>query len=92
MQINGRYMQAGFQPSLYEKKRLKRLFSNQAAVKEVGPQLKHSSTHPIYVDQMDENYPSVMEKSIIVFENLHTAGCDSDQRSVIRIQFQAILL
>ena len=74
------------------RKGVEQLFLNQVAVEDVGPQVKYSSGHPIYIDQMDDNYPSVVEKSIIIFENLHNAGNDSAQHSVIRIQFQAILL
>ena len=43
---------------------------------------------------MDEKFPSITEKSIIIFENLHTASNDSSStdHSRIQIQFQAILL
>ena len=78
--------------AMFAWKRIERLLLNQVAVEEVGPQVKYSSAHPIYIDQTDDNYPSVVEKSVIIFENLHTAGNDSTLHSVIRIQFQAILL
>ena len=43
---------------------------------------------------MDDRFPSIVEKSIIIFEHLHTTGSDSyaADQTRIQIQFQAILL
>ena len=43
---------------------------------------------------MDERFPSIAQKSIIIFEHLHTASNSSSSidHSRIQIQFQAILL
>ena len=67
---------------------------NQVAVEAIGPKVSHSADHPVYIDQMNVRFPSIVEKSIIIMEHLYTASNNSSSKdeSRIQIQFQAILL
>ena len=58
--------------------------------------MSHLGDHPIYIDQTSVQFPGVVQKSIIVFNQLHTTASSnfssSSDHSRIQIQFQAILL
>ena len=62
----------------------------------MGSWVSHLGDHPIYIDQTSVRFPSVVQKSIIIFNQLHTTAVNESfntkDHSRIQIQFQAILL
>ncbi len=58
-----------------------------------GTQIRAVQDYPVYTDTAYSGYSTVVKKTSLLFEKVHTDGKDaSDDKNVLQIQFQAVLV